>query len=73
MYSWDKSWARGYKKPKNPTAPSEELRAKAGHQKQKQGPTHACCTQHHKRGGSHLRNPSGPPPKPAPTFASYKE
>ena len=39
------------KNPKNPTAPSEELREKAGCLEQKQGATHAPCTHHQRRGG----------------------
>ena len=39
------------KRPKRPTAASEEPGAKAGCQELKQGTAHAPCTQHHQRGG----------------------
>lgn len=37
MHSWNKLWARRYKKIKNPTDTFEEPRAKAGCQDQNQG------------------------------------
>ena len=40
-HSWDKFWTKDAKRPKNPTAASEELGAKPGCWEQKQGAAHA--------------------------------
>ena len=67
MCSWGKLWT---KRPKSPTATSEEPGAKAGGQEQKQGTVHAPCTQHHQRGGQSTKAtpPAQPldPPLPSP-------
>lgn len=47
------------KNPQTPTPTSEAPRANARYQKQKQGTTHATCTEHWQR-TDHPRHPSGP-------------
>ena len=73
MGSWGKSWARRYKKTKNPTATSKELRAKAGHREQKQGTICASSTHHHQRGGRSPKPPLWPDPWTHRTLTPYKE
>lgn len=60
MHSWDKLWARWYKKPKNPTATSEEKRA---------FPLHTPTS---KRWADDLSHLSGLIPGPAPTLTPHK-
>ena len=71
--SWGKCWARRYQKTKNPTATSEELRAKAWCLKQNQVPCMPPAHNTTKGRADHLSHPSGPTPIPTPTLIPYKE
>ena len=69
MCSWGKFWAKNRKKTKNPTATSKKLGAKILCREQKQGTSHAPCTQHHKEVGKTMKPPycwplDTPPPSP---------
>ena len=73
MRSWGKFWTKDNKKrPKNPTATSEEPGATAGGQEQKQG--YCACLLHSAKGwAKHLSHPSGQTPGLSPTLTPYKE
>lgn len=51
MHTWQITDKKIEKNTKNPIAASEEPRAKAGCQKQKQKAAHTPCIQHHQRVG----------------------
>ena len=73
MCSWGKFWAKNRKKTKNPTATSKKLGAKILCREQKQGTSHAPCTQHHKEVGKTLKPLSCLTPGHTPTLTACKE
>ena len=62
MRSQGKFWTKDTRRPKNPTAASEEPGVKTGCWEQKHGTEHAPCTPHHQRVGKTPKPPLRPDP-----------